>query len=29
MAELKTAVAIFAEVGEEGKLETEIWKLGE
>jgi hypothetical protein len=27
MAELKTAVAIFAEVGEQGKLEPEIWKL--
>ncbi len=29
MAELKKAVAIFAEVGEEGKLEPEIWKLSE
>jgi DNA-binding SARP family transcriptional activator len=29
MAELKAAVAIFAEVGEEGKLEPEIWKLSE
>ena len=29
MAELKQAVAIFAEVGEEGKLEPEIWKLVE
>jgi hypothetical protein len=29
MAELKTAVAIFAEVGEEGKLEPEIWKLND
>jgi hypothetical protein len=29
MAELKAAVTIFAEVGEEGKLEPEIWKLSE
>ena len=29
MAAHKTAVAIFAEVGEEGKLEPEIWKLSE
>lgn len=29
MAELKKAVAIFAEIGEEGKLEPEIWKLSE
>jgi DNA-binding SARP family transcriptional activator len=29
MAQLKVAVAIFAEVGEEGKLEPEIWKLSE
>ena len=29
MTELKQAVAIFAEVGEEGKLEPEIWKLVE
>ena len=29
MAELKAAVAIFAEVGEQGKLEPEIWKLSE
>ena len=29
MVELKAAVAIFAEVGEEGKLEPEIWKLSE
>jgi hypothetical protein len=27
MVELKAAVGIFAEVGEEGKLEPEIWKL--
>jgi hypothetical protein len=26
---LKTAVAIFAEVGEEGGMEPEIWKLVE
>jgi tetratricopeptide (TPR) repeat protein len=29
MAELKQAVAIFAEVGEQGRLEPEIWKLVE
>jgi tetratricopeptide (TPR) repeat protein len=29
MGELKQAVAIFAEVGEEGRLEPEIWKLSE
>jgi DNA-binding SARP family transcriptional activator len=29
MAELKQAVALFAEVGEQGKLEPEIWKLSE
>jgi hypothetical protein len=29
MAELKAAVATFADVGEEGKLEPEIWKLSE
>jgi DNA-binding SARP family transcriptional activator len=29
MAELKIAVSIFAEVGEEGELEPEIWKLSE
>ena len=29
MAELKLAVAIFAEIGEEGELEPEIWKLSE
>ena len=29
MPELKAAVAIFAEVGEQGKLEPEIWKLSE
>jgi tetratricopeptide (TPR) repeat protein len=29
MAELKQAVALFAEVGEPGKLEPEIWKLSE
>ena len=29
MAELKQAVAAFAEVGEAGKLEPEIWKLSE
>jgi DNA-binding SARP family transcriptional activator len=29
MPELKAAVALFAEVGEEGKLEPEIWKLSE
>jgi hypothetical protein len=29
MAELKEAVALFAEVGEAGKLEPEIWKLSE
>ena len=27
--ELKRAVAIFAEIGEPGKLEPEIWKLSE
>ncbi len=27
MAELKLAVALFAEIGEEGRLEPEIWKL--
>jgi hypothetical protein len=27
--ELKHAVAIFAEIGEPGKLEPEIWKLSE
>jgi hypothetical protein len=27
MDELKRAVAIFAEVGEQGRLEPEIWKL--
>ena len=27
--ELKQAVAIFAEIGEPGKLEPEIWKLSE
>ena len=27
MDELKLAVAIFAEIGEEGRLEPEIWKL--
>ena len=29
MEELKRAVVIFAEVGEQGKLEPEIWKLSE
>ena len=29
MEELKRAVAIFAEIGEPGKLEPEIWKLSE
>jgi hypothetical protein len=29
MAELKAAVAIFADVGEEGRLDPEIWKLSE
>jgi hypothetical protein len=29
MAELEQAVALFAEVGEPGKLEPEIWKLSE
>jgi predicted RNase H-like HicB family nuclease len=29
MAELKKAVALFAEVGEDGELEPEIWKLSE
>ena len=29
MAELKEAVTLFAEVGEAGKLEPEIWKLSE
>ena len=27
MEELKLAVALFAEIGEEGRLEPEIWKL--
>ena len=27
MGELKLAVALFAEIGEEGRLEPEIWKL--
>ena len=29
MRELKAAVTLFAEVGEQGKLEPEIWKLVE
>ena len=27
MEELKHAVMLFAEIGEEGRLEPEIWKL--
>jgi hypothetical protein len=29
MQELKLAVSLFAEVGEEGRLEPEIWKRSE
>jgi hypothetical protein len=29
MAELKLAVSIFAEIGEDARLEPEIWKLVE
>ena len=29
MERLKSAVAIFAEIGEEGVMEPEIWKLVE
>jgi len=29
MAHLKQAVEIFAEIGEEGELQPEIWKLAE